>query len=1157
MPEPLTMSAAAAWLGLAALGGWIGNRTDTHLCRHYQLLTRRLSLHTPGKDEALPPNHDLARAMGSAARDAVSFYLGHLVRQAGDYETFWQRVVTNWKAGKRERLFDENRPGFRPIRAIERALSDRVSLDAFADVVVGKLPRIAALMETGPDADVAAPINAAFADWVGDMVDPADRDAVRTGLLHGWPRDPSDAASTITIHQAFCFFFHEQLKNDPKVEAIFVAKGIKDVQARLDQSSPTTLDAAALGTACSAVLGPIKSQLDALAVDLGSIKSRLDGFEQHFAALVGLMQQDVVRFNEIRLSLNEIQETLKGVDERTKRIEAKLDGRPDPATGPGSYLPRARNPNFVGRASELSSVIDALKSSTPTALTQAVTGGGGVGKSQLAQRVFELLADVFAGRWWLDCSRLGHKAALGSVAGAMGLELPPENAFDTEAAWFANARAMLVRFMSDGRRHLLVLDNLESPSSDPAHAPFSPATTLNAFPLPAGCAVLVTTRWTDIRSAVPNAIDVNKLLPADARELFRKRFVEAGRSPAASFTDADLDALCVHVGHLAIAVDLLAAHLFVTPSLSPAKLLADLRSNQAATLKRFDLIHERGLSLNYDQAVAVSLSLHLSDPQIASALPVLDAASVLAPDAIPLDLLAGCASVEGGVIEDAVGLLASRSLLWFDDAASIPSVNLHRLLQDVVRKRLRESARLESTLDNALRAMIEVFRYQNVHADGQYDFTRTPRRLACLAHAESVLQQTDAAGIDALGARAASLNGELANWLPDIGSLAAAERASDAAIALDERRLPSSERDLAIWYATRAVIRRLRGDLAGAEADIRRSIDWGERQSPRDERTLAIWYATRAGIRQDRGDLAGAEEDIQHSIAWGERQSPKDERELAIWYATRARIRQYRGDLAGAEADIKHSIDWGERQSPKDERELTIHYATRASIRRDRGDLAGAEADIRHSIDWSERQSPKDERSLAIWYATRAGIRQARGDLAGAEEDIQYSIDWGERQSPKDERSLAIWYATRAGIRRVRGDLAGAEADIKYSIHWGERQSPKDERELAVKYATRAGIRRDRGDLAGAEADIRRSIDWGKRQSPKDERGLAIWYVDRARIDVAFGHRLAAEGKAAEAAARWAAARAGYDRAIAWFEANLPGDTRVIEMWKAERAAVP
>jgi len=262
------------------------------------------------------------------------------------------------------------------------------------------------------------------------------------------------------------------------------------------------------------------------------------------------------------------------------------------------------------------------------------------------------------------------------------------------------------------------------------------------------------------------------------------------------------------------------------------------------------------------------------------------------------------------------------------------------------------------------------------------------------------------------------------------------------------------------------------------------------------------------------------------------------------------------GDLASAESAINKAVRWADGQGADSTKILMVFLASRARMRQNRGDLVRAEADLKRSIDWGESQTPRYERNLAIDYASRASIRLARGDLVRAEDDLKRSIDWGESQTPRDERSLSIWYASRASIRLARGDLARAEDDLKRSIDWGKSQTPRNERGLSICYASRAGIRLARGDLVRAEADLKRSIDWGESQTPRDERSLAILYAYRARIrhDQAVASREA--GEASTAAALFAQAKTDIAGALAWYEANLPGDERTIGGMRETKARI-
>jgi hypothetical protein len=824
------------------------------------------------------------------------------------------------------------------------------------------------------------------------------------------------------------------------------------------------------------------------------------------------------------------------------------------------------NNNFIGRVKQLNDLASHInRVGGPTAVV--IVAGAGFGKTELAKHFINtrakpapagadasaLAPDQWTARWWLDGSKSGEAASLklhyttitGQPFPDEPRPAPGEDPAKVEAAFRTSLRKAIATACSTGRQ-LLVIDNAETTQQISEYTPG------NASRL------IATTRRQPIPKAVGHEFPLEVMSETESRELLAHARPDL-QTPAHV---AALDAIATHLGHHALALAYAAAALARPPFKTPQAVLSLMQAADVGA--EGDILAEFGedaLGTQYKLGLAQSLSL-LLDELADAALPTHDAralalaalASFCAPSAIPISLLVAASGEPEAAVEASLRALHERSIITLTD-----TVSLHRLTQSLLRGRLRRAGgdQCEQALARLLSALIDLFQYPAAYADQLLDHTKTPARLAAVAHAEAVIAHAETfvrdagTGADApfprtptpaMHATAARLRAELTRWLASIGQLADAARHIDAAIRWGEAQSPRDERSLAIQYSSRARIRLFRGDPAGAEEDIQKSIAWGEAQTPRDERILAIDYASRASIRQYRGDLPGAEADIARSIAWAEDQSPRDERSLAVYYASRANIRHSRGLLTEAEADTAKSIAWEESQTPRNERELAIRYASRASIRQSRGDLAGAEEDIQRSIAWHESQSPRDERSLAISYASRASIRQFRGNLSGAEADIAKSITWGEAQTPSDERSLAIWYASRASIRQSRGDLHGAEADIGRSVAWCEAQTPRDERGMAVLYASRASILQVRGDLQGAEADIARTIEWGESQTPRDERSLATRYALRASIRQLRGDLPGAE--------------ADIGRSIAWCGAQTPRDERSQAILYASRARI-
>src|SRR5262249_21268569 len=117
-----------------------------------------------------------------------------------------------------------------------------------------------------------------------------------------------------------------------------------------------------------------------------------------------------------------------------------------------------RNPNFTGRAELLEALERALASTQAAALTQAIHGLGGVGKTQLAVEYAYRHAVEYDLVWWVRAEEPATLAA--DYAGlARPLDLPEKDAAEQALAVEA-ARVWL----EHNRRWLLIFDNAVDPT---------------------------------------------------------------------------------------------------------------------------------------------------------------------------------------------------------------------------------------------------------------------------------------------------------------------------------------------------------------------------------------------------------------------------------------------------------------------------------------------------------------------------------------------------------------------------------------------------------------------------------------------------------------------------------------------------------------------
>ncbi len=90
-------------------------------------------------------------------------------------------------------------------------------------------------------------------------------------------------------------------------------------------------------------------------------------------------------------------------------------------------VPHNRNPNFTGRGILLDNLRAALTSGQPAAVTQAIAGLGGVGKTQLATEYAYRYASEYKLVWWVPSEEPAQLAATYSGL-AQWLDLPEKDA---------------------------------------------------------------------------------------------------------------------------------------------------------------------------------------------------------------------------------------------------------------------------------------------------------------------------------------------------------------------------------------------------------------------------------------------------------------------------------------------------------------------------------------------------------------------------------------------------------------------------------------------------------------------------------------------------------------------------------------------------------
>lgn len=378
-------------------------------------------------------------------------------------------------------------------------------------------------------------------------------------------------------------------------------------------------------------------------------------------------------------------------------------------------VPFPRNLFFIGREDVLAQLHTQLQQGQTTALSQAISGLGGVGKTQLAVEYAYRYHQEYQVVLWAHAESVEVLSSSYTEMATL-LNLPvkdsQEQALIIEAvkAWLRNHRDWL-----------LILDNADELDILPAF-----------LPPRLGGHVIITTR------AIAPGRFAQRLLvetfPQEQGMLFLLRRaglipLNADASQASPENQALAELITREMGGLPLALDQIGAYLETTG--------CDLATYwQLYQQRRVDLLKDyRGMLIDHPPvAMTWSLSIARVEERNPAAVDLLRLCAYLSPDTIGMDILMqgadtlppalAAVAADSYLLDQAIEALRAYSLIIRDTQARALAV--HRLIQTVVRDSLQAEAQkqwMQSVVALINRAFVDV------------EFASWPQCEHCLPHA--------------------------------------------------------------------------------------------------------------------------------------------------------------------------------------------------------------------------------------------------------------------------------------------------------------------------------------------------------------------------------------------------------------------------------------
>lgn len=523
---------------------------------------------------------------------------------------------------------------------------------------------------------------------------------------------------------------------------------------------------------------------------------------------------------------------LQSVTDLMQQKNAKLDELRE-LLPPIWNISQHQNPNFTGREGILKELRLALSSGEPAAWKQAITGMGGVGKTQLVvEYIYRHKAD-YRVIWWVRSEEPATMAA-DYASLAVDLNLPEKDSTDqTEIA------KAVKRWLEHNPGWLLIFDNAQDPGE-----------IRNYLPLGGAGHVIITSRN-------PLWGSVAKLLPARVFE--RAESIEFLCKRTGQEDNKAADALADELGDLPLALEQAGAYIETTGiSLTEYQELYQSRRKELWV----DEFHPQ----DYPDSVATTWSLAMEQvsQESQAAADLLNMCAFLAPDDISLELLCGgvehlpeplaATAADKLAMNRAIKALRQYSLI--DTSGEFLSV--HRLVQAVVRDRLSEDDR-KGWAESVVRLLNAVFLFDSDDVQTWHLCSRLlPHALAAAAHAE-VLEVAPKVTSHILNQTGIYLRGR--------AEFAEAKVLFERALSLAEKAYGPDHPKVAIRVNNLGGVLQDLGDLQGAKEHFERALKIDEKTYGPDHPEVARDVNNLGRVLQDLGDLKGAKELYERALA--------------------------------------------------------------------------------------------------------------------------------------------------------------------------------------------------------------------------------------------------------------------------------------------------
>ena len=503
-----------------------------------------------------------------------------------------------------------------------------------------------------------------------------------------------------------------------------------------------------------------------------------------------------------------------------------------PGTLPGKWNVPPRNSNFTGRKGYLDDLDEALKSGKSAALTQTITGLGGIGKTELAKEYAYRRAGEYSLVWWIASEEPIKLAAdYAELAKRIGM---PEADNPNQPEVIRAVR----RWLEGNTGWLLIFDNARNPAELDDYIPRNDSRR-----------VVITSRYSDW-SETAASMDVKIFAPEESVDFLLKR---TGLDDAAG-----AEKLAETLGHFPLALAQAGAFIHKM-KISIAEYCGMYEKHKGEVLNRM----KPSADYPYTVATTWTMSFEAVERESPAGADMLKLLAFLAPDDIPLDIIRkgaeflpeGLAEAAGKELDflDAVESLTGYSLI----DKSGDAVYLHRLVQEVVRDRMDDAER-KKWAEAAAKIVNEAFPFDLDKVETWAESKRPlPQAVSAAVYWEELRAALEEAG---------HLLNNTGLYLKIHADFAGAKGHYERALEIGKKVHGENHPNIAIRLNNLGSVLKDMGELAAAKEHYERALEIFREIYDKNNPSIATTLNNLGSVLKDMGELEEAKGHLERAL---------------------------------------------------------------------------------------------------------------------------------------------------------------------------------------------------------------------------------------------------------------------------------------------------